>query len=184
MNNSILIKKLGIFLIYAILLLFLKNNIKDIKLLFLMSLIILSAYYNKYSNNKKDLLILIIITFITLSRHHIFLEKINNIINNYKNVLNNNQINYNYNKILIDEQSNKLLKLALADPELKKNIRLKSVEAYGIINNNPSLRNFFIFNNLIDSEGLPIFINHDMPEEIILSNEIKITLILSELLKK
>jgi hypothetical protein len=180
MNNSIIIKKLGIFLIYTILLLFLKNNIKDIKLLFLMSLIILYSYYNKYSNNKNDILILIIITLFILSKHHLFIEKINNIINKYNNSY--KHINYNYNKILIDEQSNNLLKQALTDPELKKNIRLKSVEAYKIINTNPSLRNFFIFNNLIDSEGFPIFINHDMPEEIILLNEIKIILVLSEVL--
>lgn len=88
---------------------------------------------------------------------------------------NNLKYDYKYDIIKIDEQSNTIFKLAKDDEQLMNQIRLKLVEIYGEIKTNPKLKNFLKFNNLINEDGMPIFINES--PDVLLFNEIKILLI-------
>ena len=142
-------------------------------IIIVMSLGLTYILYEKYKS--KCILLLLFLPILLVSNN------VNSNINKFNNSNTYNINNYTYNKILIEEETLELLKKAKNNPQLKKNIRSKSVEAYQIINTNPELRNYFIFNNLIDSEGLPIFINN-MPDELLLYNEIKIILVLSKIL--
>ena len=68
-----------------------------------------------------------------------------------------------------------ITKKALINPELRQIIDAKDVEIYGEIKNNPNLKNYLLFNNLINAESMPIFINE--ADEVLLTNKIKIILI-------
>ena len=83
--------------------------------------------------------------------------------------------NYRYDNIKIDEMTGKLLKQAKNDPEIKKKIKSKLIDVYGEIKNNQELRDYLKFNNLINDDNLPIFINES--DDLELANEIKIYLI-------
>lgn len=72
----------------------------------------------------------------------------------------------------------KIYKLASQNKKLENIIKSKLVDIYGEIKINPELKSFLLFNNLINQENLPIFINES--ESVILQNEIKILLITME----
>ena len=59
--------------------------------------------------------------------------------------------------------------------ELLEKIKLRLIDIYGEIQSNEEMKKFLKFNNLINDEGLPIFINES--PEVLLLNEIKILLI-------
>lgn len=85
----------------------------------------------------------------------------------------------NYNKIYIPidiyEKTHRITKLALKDKKLRKIIENKMVKIYGEIQNNNKLKRYLKFMNLINENGMPIFINED--DEVSLNNKIKIILI-------
>ena len=121
-------------------------------------IIILFTYYKNYNNNNVE-------SF--------------NLVNLNKQIdidINNNlRYNYKYNIIQIDELTFKLFKIAKKDKQLLKIIKKKLIKIYGEIKKNGELKSFLKFNNLINNDGLPIFINEHSDN--LLLNEIKILLI-------
>ena len=83
--------------------------------------------------------------------------------------------NYNYSIIKIDEAVGQIVKKALVDNNLKKIIKEKMVLIYNKIQNNNELKTYLKFINLINENGMPIFINE--AESVVLANEVKIILI-------
>jgi hypothetical protein len=160
-----------LYVIYFSLIFYLKNILKlNIENIILISLIISYILY-KWQLPGEDVIILLIITIIYLYNNK-------KEINNFTNTINNN---YKYNKIIINEDAHKLLTLAKENPELKQKIENKYIKTKNIINNNCDIKNFLIFNNLIDINGDPIYKVHNMSNEIILYNKIKIILILTKI---
>jgi hypothetical protein len=80
--------------------------------------------------------------------------------------------------IEINDITGKLYKMTNQNNNLEKIIKSKLVEIYGEIKINTELKNFLLFNNLINNENLPVFINES--ESVILQNEIKILLLTME----
>jgi len=84
----------------------------------------------------------------------------------------NYKYNYSYNPVSVDELTNMIMKKAREDINLMNKIKSKLVNIYGEIKENGELRNYLLFNNLINLENMPIFI--DESAEVLLFNEIKI----------
>jgi len=206
MNNTNL-KKVSLYVLYIIVLIYLKTILMSYglvindKIIILISLGMLYLLYQKYRNN--DIIILVIITILYLYNSKV----VNNFTDNTEK-----SVKYNYNKITIEEDVNDLLLKANNDNVIKAKIENKFVEAKEIINNNPDIKKFFIFNNLIDINGEPLYLNvgqvgmsdrtsyssmsdrtsqvgmsdrtsySSMSENIIMYNKIKIILILIKIL--
>jgi hypothetical protein len=83
--------------------------------------------------------------------------------------------NYKYDIIKIDEMTHKIFNQTKNNQELLEKIKLRLIDIYGEIQSNEEMKKFLKFNNLINDEGLPIFINES--PEVLLLNEIKILLI-------
>lgn len=111
-------------------------------------------------------------------------KKIIELINN----INTNKLYYNYDYDLnkINETSWDIFLLANKNFDLKNAIKNKMVEIFRIIKLNKDLRNYLIFNNLINNEGYPLYINFSKEGygDMLLLNEIKILLITSKIFKK
>ena len=82
---------------------------------------------------------------------------------------------YNYSIIKMDEAVGDIVKKALKDNNLKAKIKNKMVLIYDKIQTNDELKTYLKFINLINEDGLPIFINKS--ESVVLANEVKIILI-------
>ena len=82
---------------------------------------------------------------------------------------------FNYSIIKMDEAIGKIVKKALLDNDLKKKIKDKMFLIYNKIQANDELKTYLKFINLINEDGLPIFINES--ESVVLANEVKIILI-------
>ena len=82
---------------------------------------------------------------------------------------------FNYSIIKMDESVGKIVKKALLDNDLKKKIKDKIFLIYNKIQANDELKTYLKFINLINEDGLPIFINES--ESVVLANEVKIILI-------
>ena len=119
-------------------------------------------------NNKFNLLILL------------FLMIIYYICSSKEKFTHHNKLEYNkikYNVLDIDEKTGEILKKSINNPIMKRTIKKKMVSIYQEILQNEKLKEFLLFNNLINKQGLPAFINEC--EEVVLSNEIKIILLTS-----
>lgn len=86
----------------------------------------------------------------------------------------------NYTRQIMPNQieiiSHKITKKALKENKLRQIIDQKIIEIYGEITNNNNLMEYLRFNNLVNKDGLPIFINES--DEVLLKNQIKIILFL------
>ena len=82
---------------------------------------------------------------------------------------------YNYSIIKMDEAVGDIVKNALKDNNLKIKIKNKMFLIYNKIQTNNELKTYLKFINLINEDGLPIFINES--ESVVLANEVKIILI-------
>lgn len=90
--------------------------------------------------------------------------------------INTNNLRYDkFNQIDLDEFSIKILTIAKKNPSIERTIKQKMIEIYKHILDNKELRSYLRFNNLINQNNLPIFINES--DELLLLNEIKIILI-------
>ncbi len=89
--------------------------------------------------------------------------------------LNNLSYSHKINIIRLEELSYQLGKKAQKDRKLFESIKASAIKIYGEIQKNTELAEFLKFNNLINGEGLPVFINESA--EVLLVNEIKIILI-------
>ncbi len=89
--------------------------------------------------------------------------------------INNLRYGYKYDIIKVNELTFKIHQLVKEDPKLLELIESTTIKIYGEINSNDKLKHFLEFNNLINSKGLPIFINEN--KENLLSNQIKILLV-------
>ena len=92
-----------------------------------------------------------------------------------ENELNNLKHNYKYDVISVDDKSRKIAKMGVLNANMKKFVHLLYIKIYEKIIKNNELKKFLMMNNLIDSKGIPVFIN-DI-EEMVLFNEMKIILI-------
>lgn len=90
-----------------------------------------------------------------------------------------NPINLNYGHkydiIKIDEITNKLVYLCKYYEQINKAVKTKLVDIYKEINQNDELKNYLKFINLVDDNGVPIFINES--PDVSLFNQIKILLV-------
>ena len=193
-NNSLLItnqdKKqyIVLLIIFILIVIFQKLIIKNIKLFLVILLLILYKYR---PNINLIFILFIILSFGVLCRNYIepFEECMNNdklidLINN----INPNKLYYNYDYDLnhINELSWDIFLLANKNNNLKDIIKNKMIEIFRVIKLNKSLRNYLIFNNLINNEGYPLYIDFSKEKygNILLLNEIKILLITSKIFKK
>lgn len=193
-NNSLLItnqdKKQYIVLLisFILIVIFQKLIIKNIKLFLVILLLILYKY--------RPTINLIFILFIILSFGVLcqnYMEPFDACINNEKliNLINNidpNKLyyNYDYDSNYINEMSWNIFLLANKNDNLKDTIKNKMIEIFRVIKLNKSLRNYLIFNNLINNEGYPLYIDFSKEGygDMLLLNEIKILLITSKIFKK
>jgi hypothetical protein len=83
---------------------------------------------------------------------------------------------YYYDRLLVDELSFKLYKKAINDNKLKNIIKTRVFSILSNLKDNEKLRNYLLFNNLINEDNMLIFINEY--QENVLLNEIKIILVL------
>ena len=92
-------------------------------------------------------------------------------------ILSSNKPNlkFNYNPVEIDEMTHKIFNESKNDPELVQKIKSRMVNVYSEINNDEKIKKFLKFNNLINDDGFPIFINES--DDVLLKNEIKILLL-------
>ena len=91
--------------------------------------------------------------------------------------VNPNKLRYihNINIIRLEELCYQIVNQAKKNKKLLDTIKQKVIKIYGAINENKDLASFLKFNNLINSENLPIFINEST--DVYLANEVKIILI-------
>ncbi len=89
--------------------------------------------------------------------------------------INNLRYGYKYDIINVNELSFKIHQLVKEDPKLLELIESITIKIYGELDSNDKLKHFLEFNNLINSKGLPIFINEN--KENLLINQIKILLV-------
>lgn len=82
---------------------------------------------------------------------------------------------HSINIIRLEELCSQIVKRAKKDKILFENIKQKVIKIYGEINNNKKLADYLKFNNLINNENLPVFINET--DDVYLANEVKIILI-------
>lgn len=163
LNNSIIfiIILIGIGILY-------KQGINKYEIIFI---ILLVLYYLKNVSTEK---------FEVCLYNNELIKLINNID------VNNLYYNYDYDTVYINEISWDIFLLANKFDNLKEAINNKMIEIFRIIKVNKDLRNYLIFNNLINNEGYPLYI--DFSKEgygnVLLLNEIKILLITSKLFKK
>ncbi len=107
---------------------------------------------------------------------YVFSEE--NRFEHFVNMINNQEEKpffYKYDKIQVDEYANTIVFLSRYYPDIKKYINETMITIYNEIKTNDRFRNFLLFNNLINSEGMPLFINES--EEVLLFNQVKIILI-------
>lgn len=83
---------------------------------------------------------------------------------------------HNINLIRFDELCYKIAKKAKVDRKLFETIKQTAIKIYGEINKNIELSNYLKFNNLINSENFPIFINES--PDVYLLNEVKIIVLI------
>lgn len=165
LNNSIIfiILLVGIGLLY-------KQGINKYETIFIVLLVLF--YLKKISTEKFEVCLY----------NNELIKLINNIdVNNlYYNY------DYDYDQVYINEISWDIFLLANKFDNLKDAINNKMIEIFRVIKINKDLRNYLIFNNLINNEGYPIFIDHSKEGygNMLLLNEIKILLITSKLFKK
>ncbi len=88
---------------------------------------------------------------------------------------NNLRYGHKINIIRLEELCYQIAKKAIQDRKLFESIKASVIKIYGEIQQNNQLAEFLKFNNLINGEGLPIFINES--PDVLLANEIKIILI-------
>ena len=86
--------------------------------------------------------------------------------------------NYKYDPVLIDEQARSIYKMSRKHPRLLKEIDSKMMEIYKEIIINDKLKNYLFTNNLIDRDGMPIFLNNRYESFV---NKIKIILIVKNI---
>ena len=79
---------------------------------------------------------------------------------------------HNINIIRFEELCYKIVNKAKKDRKLLETIKQKTIKIYGEINRNKKLANYLKFNNLINSQNLPVFINE--APDVYLLNEVKI----------
>ena len=110
------------------------------------------------------------------------MENINNnfYIKQLNKDFNIDKINYNliYDPLKmfkLNENVFHITKLALQNTNLRKYIDYKIIKIYEQIRINSKLKKYLKFLNLINNDGIPIFINES--DEVLLSNKIKIILI-------
>ena len=147
-----------------------KNNLFKI---FLFGVIVILLIDKRH---KFIFLLILIFGFITYKENNIerFSE---NTIENQINQINTVKLNYGhkYDIIKIDELSNKLVYLCKYYEQLNKTVKTKLVDIYKEIQQNDELKNYLKFINLIDNNGIPLFINES--PDVSLFNQIKIILV-------
>ena len=79
---------------------------------------------------------------------------------------------HNINIIRFEELCYKIVNKAKKDRKLLETIKQKTIKIYGEINRNKKLADYLKFNNLINSQNLPVFINE--ASDVYLLNEVKI----------
>jgi hypothetical protein len=79
---------------------------------------------------------------------------------------------HNINIIKFEELCYKIVNKAKKDRKLLETIKQKTIKIYGEINRNKKLADYLKFNNLINSQNLPVFINE--ASDVYLLNEVKI----------
>ncbi len=87
----------------------------------------------------------------------------------------NFRYNYKYDVVKMDEMTYQVFKETKNNPQLLEKIKSRLVEIYGELQSNEDMKKFLKFNNLVNDEGLPIFINES--PQVLLLNEIKILLV-------
>jgi hypothetical protein len=75
----------------------------------------------------------------------------------------------------IDELARKIVKKSKSNPQIKSIINSKFINWYQHILTNPELKFYLKFNNLIDDNGMLLFINES--DDVVLENQIKIILL-------
>ena len=147
-----------------------KNNLFKI---FLFGVIVILLIDKRH---KFIFLLILIFGFITYNENNIerFSE---NTIENQINKIDTVKLNYGhkYDIIKIDELSNKLVYLCKYYEQLNKTVKTKLVDIYKEIQQNNELKNYLKFINLIDNNGIPLFINES--PDVSLFNQIKILLV-------
>lgn len=177
-----------LFIIFIFIVMFRRLIIKNIILFLIVFMILLYKYRPKIN--------LVFIIFMILCFSILFKNykepfedcKYNEVLIDLINNIDTSKLYYNYDYDLnyINELSWDIFLLANKDDKLKDVINNKMVEIFRIINTNKGLKNYLIFNNLINIEGYPLFIDHSKEGygNILLLNEIKILLITSKIFKK
>ncbi len=82
---------------------------------------------------------------------------------------------HKYDIIKIDEITNKLVYLCKYYEQINKAVKTKLVDIYKEIKQNDELKNYLKFINLVDDNGVPLFINESA--DVSLFNQIKILLV-------
>ena len=132
-------------------------------------------------NCEKLIYILVIILVLFL-----FIKKSENFEDNSYDIMINNidvkKLRYNlpkeYNTAAIDEEARMIYKIGRKNPTLLKIIDQKIIEIYGEIKNNDKLKEYLLMKNMIDTNGLPIFLNNYYESYV---NKIKILLIVKNI---
>lgn len=167
-----------LFYLFLLLITFVLRQKINKNVLFLINTFIILILYLNYKTKEIQFLF-ILLTIIVYYNNIVFIidENILNINNNNKS-----QEKFKYDKIQVDDASKNMLSFAKNNEDYKKMIQMKMVDVYGLINSNKEIKNFLIFNNLIDNNGMPLY-SH-VNEESKLLNEIKILLVVSIILSK
>jgi len=82
---------------------------------------------------------------------------------------------HKYDIIKIDEITNKLVYLCKYYEQINKAVKTKLIDIYKEIKQNDELKNYLKFINLVDDNGVPLFINES--PDVSLFNQIKILLV-------
>jgi hypothetical protein len=150
---------------------FIKNNLFKI---FLFGTIVILLIDTRH----KFIFILMCVIGLILYLDQPQIEKFNKVLNENqidKNNITNLSYGHKYNIVKIDEITNKLVYLCKYYEQINKAVKTKILDIYKEIRQNDELKNYLKFINLVDNDGIPLFINES--PEVLLFNQIKILLV-------
>lgn len=148
-----------------------KNNLFKI---FLFGVIIMLLIDTRH---KFIFLLTLIIVFLTYNDQNNMENFSENSIENKISKIDTIKLNYGhrYDIIKIDEITNKLVYLCKYYEQINKAVKTKLVDIFKEIKQNDELKNYLKFINLVDNNGVPLFINES--PDVSLFNQIKILLV-------
>lgn len=148
-----------------------KNNLFKI---FLFGIVILLLIDTRH---KFVFLLIFILCFIIYKEHNHIENFSESSIENKINKIDAINLNYGhqYDIVKIDEITNKLVYLCKYYEQINKAVKTKLVDIYKEIRQNDELKNYLKFINLVDDNGVPLFINES--PDVSLFNQIKILLV-------